>query len=72
MTPSSRYITIYNMLRDFQYNSIDVTAGLGEAALNILTRMCEYGVLKQTHIEGVRYWKNRPIMKGPYSVQYTL
>ena len=28
--------------------------GGGVVALNILTGMCEYGVLKQTHIEGVR------------------
>ena len=39
---------------------------LGEAALHVLNGMCEYGVLKQTHIEGVESWTNRPIMNGPY------
>ena len=38
-----------------------------EAALHILTGMCEYGVLKQTHIEGVESWTNRPIINGTYS-----
>ena len=38
-----------------------------EGALHIRTWMCEYGVLKQTHIEVVESWKYRPIMNGPYS-----
>ena len=36
------------------------------AALNILTGMCEFEVLKQTHIKGVDLWQNRPIINGPY------
>ena len=39
-----------------------VPGGGGGAALNILTGMCEYGVPKQTHIEGVGQWERRGIM----------
>ena len=50
-------VAILRILRDFDFllcaHAPNQPGGGGGAALNILTGMCEYGVSKQTIIEGV-------------------